>query len=282
MNVFKTAVLLSLLTLLLIWTGNVVAGSRGAAVAFCFALVLNVISYWYSDKIVLSMYRAENINDSAYPAIFKMVKKLTEEARLPAPKVYLVRSQTANAFATGRNPRHAAVVLTEGIINLLSEDELEGVLAHEISHIKNRDILISSVVATLAGAVFFLANMARFSAMFGNFGGRSRRDGNLAGLLLISIVAPLAALLIQLAISRSEEFRADNKGALLSRKPLYLASALEKLHAMTARKPLAANPTTAHMFIVNPLTGGGISSLFSTHPPVAQRVERLRKIAREI
>jgi heat shock protein HtpX len=281
MSVFKTTLLLTLLTFLLVWIGNIVAGTPGMLVAFCFALILNMVSYWYSDKIVLSMYRAREITPSEYPKIFEIVRKLTKEAHLPMPKLYLIPSQTPNAFATGRNPQHAAVAVTQGILDMLNDDELEGVLSHELSHVMNRDILIASIAATLAGAIFLLANIARFSAIFGGFGGR-RRDGNLIGLLIVSIVAPLAALLIQLAISRSEEFRADRRGALLSKKPLSLASALKKLQAMSQKRPLAANPTTAHMFIVNPLRGGGISALFSTHPSVEQRVKRLEEIAKEI
>lgn len=281
MNVFKTTLLLTLLTLLLVWIGKIVAGAQGMLVAFCFALILNMVSYWYSDKIILSMYHAKEITYTTHPRIFEIVKRLVREAHLPMPKLYLIPTQAPNAFATGRSPQHAAVAVTQGILNLLEDDELEGVLAHELSHVKNRDILISSITATLAGAIFLLANIARFSAIFGGIGGR-RRDGNLIGLLIISIVAPLAALLIQLAISRSEEFRADKKGALLSKKPLSLAGALKKLQAMSQRKPLAANPTTAHMFIVNPLSGKGFTALFSTHPPVEQRVKRLEKIAQEI
>jgi len=281
MNVFKTTLLLTLLTLLLVWIGRMIAGTQGMLVAFCFVLILNMVSYWYSDKIVLSMYRAREITYSQDPRVFEIVKRLTTEAHLPMPKIYLIPSQALNAFATGRNPQHAAVALTQGILDLLKDDELEGVLAHELSHVKNNDILISSVAATLAGAIFLLANIARFGAIFGGIGGR-KRDGNLIGLLIISIVAPLAALLIQLAISRSEEFRADKKGALLTKKPLSLASALEKLQALSLKKPMAANPTTAHMFIVNPLNGKGITALFSTHPPIEQRVKKLEEIAREI
>lgn len=281
MNVFKTTLLLTLLTLLLVLIGRMIAGMQGMLVAFCFALILNMVSYWYSDKIVLSMYRAREITYSQDPRVFEIVKRLATEAHLPMPKIYLIPSQALNAFATGRNPQHAAVALTQGILDLLKDDELEGVLAHELSHVKNKDILISSVAATLAGAIFLLANIARFGAIFGGIGGR-KRNGNLIGLLIISIVAPLAALLIQLAISRSEEFRADKKGALLSKKPLSLVSALEKLQTMSQRKPMAANPATAHMFIVNPLNGKGVTALFSTHPPIEQRVKRLEKIAQEI
>ncbi|MFH1856237.1 MAG: zinc metalloprotease HtpX [Candidatus Omnitrophota bacterium] len=281
MNILKTAVLFTLLTLLLIWVGRVVAGTQGMLVAFCFALILNVVSYWYSDKIVLAMYRAKEIGYSQNPKIFNIVKKLTEQANLPMPKLYVIPAQTPNAFATGRNPHHAAIAVTEGILSLLNEDELEGVLAHELAHVKNRDILISSVVATVAGAIFLLANIARYSAIFGGVGGR-RRDSNVIGLLIVSIVAPISAMLIQLAISRAGEFRADRKGALLSKKPLSLASALEKLHFLSQRKPLSSNPTTAHLFIVNPLSGKGIAALFSTHPSVGTRIEKLKQIAKEI
>lgn len=278
MNIVKISVLFCLLTILLIWIGGLVAGTSGMLTAFCFALIMNFVTYWYSDKIVLNMYRASKINPQDYPKFYNIVKKLSVEAGLPVPQLYLVPVKTPNAFATGRNPQHSAVAVTQGILDILDDDELEAVLAHEMSHIKNRDILIGSAAAAIAGAVFFLANTARFNAMFGR-----RRDSNLLGLLAVTILAPIAAMIIQLAISRSGEFRADKAGSLLSKKPLFLASALRKLHAMSAeRNPLSANPATAHMFIVNPLSAKGISSLFSTHPNIEQRIERLQKIAREL
>lgn len=278
MNIVKITVLFCLLTVLLVWAGGMAAGTSGMLIAFCFALIMNFVSYWYSDKIVLNMYRASKINPQDYPKFYGIVKKLSAEAGLPVPQLYLVPVKTPNAFATGRNPQHSAVAVTQGILDILDDNELEAVLAHEISHVKNRDILIGSAAAAIAGAVFFLANMARFNAMFGR-----RRDSNLLGLLAMAILAPLAAMIIQLAISRSGEFRADRAGALLSKKPLFLASALRKLHAMSAEKnPLSANPATAHMFIVNPLSAKGISGLFSTHPNIEQRIERLQKIAREL
>lgn len=285
MNMFKTAVLLTALTLLFIWIGGAIGGRGGMVIAFIFALVMNFVSYWFSDKIVLAMYRAQEAAEIEVPAVFRIVRSLTQKANLPMPKVYIIPTDTPNAFATGRNPSHAAVAVTDGILRLLNEDELEGVLAHELAHVKNRDILISTIVATIAGAIFMLANMARWAAIFGGFGGRDRRGGggNVLALLLVAIVAPIAALLIQLAISRAREYQADQSGGRISGNPLGLANALRKLHAGVHRFPMRqANPTTAHMFIVNPLTGKGMVSLFSTHPPMEQRVARLEDLSRRI
>jgi len=278
MNIFKTIVLLTALTLLLVWVGGAIGGRGGMMIAFTFAVVLNFVSYWYSDKIVLMMYKAQPATETEVPGIFRIVRALTEKAKLPMPKIYVIPAPTPNAFATGRNPSHAAIAVTDGILQLLNEDELEGVLAHELAHVKNRDILISTVVATIAGTIFMLANMAKWAAIFGGRGGR--RGGNALGLLAVAIVAPIAALLIQLAISRSEEYRADARGGKMSGKPLGLASALQKLHSSAQRLPMKnASPTTAHMFIVNPLSGRGMMSLFSTHPPVEKRVARLEEMA---
>lgn len=284
MNMFKTAVLLTALTLLFIWIGGMIGGRGGMIIAFMFALVMNFVSYWFSDKIVLAMYRAQEATEMEVPAIFRIVKNLTQKANLPMPKVYIIPTDTPNAFATGRNPSRAAVAVTDGILRLLNEDELEGVLAHELAHVKNRDILISTIVATIAGAIFMLASMARWAAIFGGFGGRDRRGGgNVLALLLVAIVAPIAALLIQLAISRAREYQADQSGGKISGRPLGLANALRKLHAGVRRFPMRqASPTTAHMFIVNPLTGRGMASLFSTHPPMEQRVARLEDLSTRI
>jgi len=277
MNMFKTMVLLTALTLLLVWVGGMIGGRNGMMFALVFAAVMNIGAYWFSDKIVLMMYRAKEAVEAEVPAVYRIVRNLTQAAGLPMPRVYIVPGPTPNAFATGRSPKRAVVAVTEGILQLLNEDELEGVIAHELAHIKNRDILISSIVATVAGAIFMLANMARWAAIFG-IGGRGGRrgGGNAIGLLAVAIVAPIAAMLIQLAISRSEEYRADASGGRISGKPLGLANALRKLHAGNKRFPIrGASPTTAHMFIVSPLNGGGMLRLFSTHPPVEERVARL-------
>ena len=279
MNVFKTTVLLVCLTLLLILVGGLVGGRSGMVFALVLAAVMNFTSYWFSDKIVLKIYRAQKIEEKDDPRLYRIVRTATQNARLPMPQVYVIPTDSPNAFATGRNPNHAAVVATHGILKILDDDELEGVISHELAHIKNRDILTASVVATIAGAIGMLAFMARWAAIFGGYGSDSNRGGGL-GLLVTAIVAPIAAMLIQLAISRSREYAADQGAASISHKPLALAQALEKLQNASKRIPLEANPSTAHLFIVNPLRGGGIASLFSTHPPVKERVARLRKMAR--
>jgi heat shock protein HtpX len=277
-NTIKTAVLLAALTVLFILLGGWLGGEQGMLVAFGFAVLMNFGSYWWSDKIVLWMYGAQEVSEAQAPQLHALVRGLVQRAGLPMPRVYLIPTDTPNAFATGRNPEHAAVAATEGILRILSPDELEGVMAHELSHVRHRDILISTVAATLAGAIMMLARMAQFAAFFG--GGRGRDDeeggGNWIGMLLLAILAPLAAMLIQMAISRSREYLADQGGAQLSRKPWALADALEKLERGATALPMEANPSTAHMFIVNPLTGGSFLSLFSTHPPTAERVARLR------
>lgn len=285
MNFLKTAFLLTTLTLLLMLVGRALGGEQGMFAAFLFAALMNVGAYWFSDKLVLALYRAQPLNEAEAPHIYRIVQRLTERAEMPMPRIYRIPSQTPNAFATGRNPRHAVVAVTQGILELLNEDELEGVLGHELSHVKHRDILIASVAATIAGAVNLLSSMARWALMFGG----GRRDTNDRGrganpfvLLVMAIVAPLAALLIQLAVSRSREFHADEGGARLAGNPLYLASALRKLEAGVRRIPmLEASPTTAHLFIVNPLRGEGIVKLFSTHPPLEERIERLERMARQ-
>jgi heat shock protein HtpX len=248
--------------------------------ALIFAGVMNFVSYWFSDKIVLAMYHAKEVSEAESPEFYGLVRQLTVQAGLPMPKVYIIPSDTPNAFATGRNPEHAAVAATSGILRILSREELMGVMAHELSHVKHRDILISTIAATVAGAITYLAHMAQWAAIFG--GGRDRDDdgGGMLGLLVMAIVAPLAALLIQMAISRSREYDADKGGAAMSGNPLYLANALRKLESANRQLPMQeATPSSAHMFIVNPLSGGGLASLFSTHPPMEERVKRLEEMA---
>lgn len=273
MNTLKTTFLMALLTVLLVFLGNAIGGQSGAMIAFILAAGMNFFSYWYSDKIVLRTYRAQEVSEAQAPQLYTIVRRLSQRAHLPMPKVYIIPNDTPNAFATGRDPNHAAVAVTEGIMRMLSEDELEGVIAHELAHIKNRDILISSVAATIAGAI----NMLYYFGLF--FGGSDDDDGNpIVGLLMI-IIAPIAAMLIQIAISRSREFGADRVGAGICGKPMSLASALENLERGVERIPMNATPTSAHMFIVNPLRGGGIRSLFSTHPSTQERVRRLREMS---
>lgn len=273
MNTLKTTFLMALLTVLLVFLGNAIGGQSGAMMAFILAAGMNFFSYWYSDKLVLRTYRAQEVSEAQAPQLYTIVRRLSQRAHLPMPKVYIIPNDTPNAFATGRDPNHAAVAVTEGIMRMLSEDELEGVIAHELAHIKNRDILISSVAATIAGAI----NMLYYFGLF--FGGSDDDDGNpIVGLLMI-IIAPIAAMLIQMAISRSREFGADRVGAGICGKPMSLASALENLERGVERIPMNATPTSAHMFIVNPLRGGGIRSLFSTHPSTQERVRRLREMS---
>lgn len=283
MNTLKTVFLMTLMTLLFIFVGQLVGGRQGMIVALVFAAIMNLVTYWFSDKIVLSMYRARSIQEGDNPRLYSIVRRVATSARLPMPKVYIIPTDTPNAFATGRNPQHSAVAVTQGIMKILDEDELEGVLSHEMAHIRNRDILTGTIVATLAGAISMLAMMARWGAIFGGFGGRDNENrGGGLGLLIMAIVAPLAALIIQMAISRSREYSADATGAANSHKPLALASALRKLEYASKRIPMDAKPSTAHLFIVNPLTGGGLTNLFSTHPPIQERVARLEKMARGI
>jgi len=282
-NTLKTMFLLTLMTLLLVFVGGLLGGNQGMVVALIFAAVMNFATYWFSDKIVLATYRARPVVEASHPRLYSVVRRAASAAHLPMPKVYVIPVGTPNAFATGRNPRHSAVAVTDGILRILDEDELEGVISHEMAHIRNRDILTGSIVATLAGAISMLAFMARFAAIFGGFGGRDSdsRGGGL-GLLIMALVAPLAALLIQMAVSRSREYAADRTGAINSHKPLALANALKKLEYAARRVPLEAKPSTAHLFIVNPLSGRGMASLFSTHPPVQERVARLEAMAKGI
>jgi heat shock protein HtpX len=264
------------MTALIVWIGQYFGGRQGMIIALLIAAGMNFFSYWFSDKIVLKMYRAQEVSPEQAPQVYGMVKTLAENAGLPMPKVYVIPKDAPNAFATGRNPEHAVVAVTQGLLNRMDHDEVKGVLAHELAHVKNRDILIGSVAATMAGAIMVLAHMARFSALFGGRGGDGDRGGGAIGLIAMSIIAPLAAMIIQMAISRSREYLADSTGAAFAGTSEGLASALEKLGQYSKRIPLDANPSTAHMFIVNPLSGRSMMSLFSTHPPLEERIARLR------
>ena len=280
MNMLRTTVLMALLTGLLVMAGAAIGGKSGMTFALVMAGVMNFVSYWFSDRIVLAMYGAHEVTEAEQPGLYSMVRQLAVQAGMPMPRVYIIDSETPNAFATGRNPEHAAVAATTGILRILSREELMGVMAHELTHVRNRDILISSIAATIAGAITYLAHMAQWAAIFGS--GRDRDEeggGGAIGMLAMAIIAPLAAMLIQMAISRSREYGADRGGAEISGNPLYLAGALRKLEMANHQIPMDANPATAHMFIVNPLTGGGIMSLFSTHPPIDERVRRLEEMA---
>jgi heat shock protein HtpX len=282
MNQFKTYILMALLTVLLVWIGYQVGGRDWAIIALVFAGVMNFSVYWFSDRIVLKMYRAKETTEAEEPVLHRIVRELALRGGLPMPKVYVITKDAPNAFATGRNPQHAAVAVTTGIKQLLTEEELKGVLAHELSHIRHRDILIGTVAATIAGAISMIATMARFGAMFGGLGGDNREGGGIAQLvaiLVLTTLATIAAFLIQMAISRSREYHADEGGARLAGNPLYLARALAKLDAGAKRIPMQVNPSTAHMLIVNPLRGKGIQSLFSTHPPIEERIRRLEEMS---
>jgi heat shock protein HtpX len=287
MNGFRTTILLAALTALVVWIGHMVGGPNGAVLALVMAGAMNFFSYWFSDKIVLKMYGAQEITANDDPELYGIVRDLTVRAGLPMPKVYIIPEETPNAFATGRNPEHAAVAVTQGIRRILNKRELSGVLGHELSHVKHRDILISSIAATLAGAISYLAYMAQWAAIFGG-GSRDREEGgsNIFSLLFMMIVAPLAAMLIQMAVSRSREYMADEGGAKVSGDPLALASALRKLEMGAQNIPLqvsdATANSTAHMFIVNPLTVGGLAKLFSTHPPMEERIARLEAMAKDL
>jgi heat shock protein HtpX len=278
-SVFKTGLLLAVLTAMLVLAGGAIGGQEGMLVAFVFALAMNFFSYWFSDKIVLRMYGAQVVDEAQAPGLYTMVRRLTTRAGIPMPKLYVIPSDTPNAFATGRNPQHAAVAVTEGIMRVLDDEELEGVLAHEISHVTNRDVLISTIAATLAGAITYLAHMAQWAAIFG---GRSQDDedrgSNPLVMMAFAMLAPLAAMLVQFAVSRAREFQADASGARLAGRPWPLAKALEKLEVASHMRPMPANPATAHLFIVNPLTGQSLMRLFSTHPSTEERVARLRSM----
>jgi heat shock protein HtpX len=279
MNTLKTALLLTSLTLFLLFVGQYFGGRNGMLVALAIAVAMNFFSYFYSDKLALSMYRAQPATREQLPRVYSVVEQMTQRIGLPMPKIYVIPSESPNAFATGRNPKHASVAVTQGILNLLSDEELAGVLAHELGHVRNRDILTSSIAATLAGAITILAHTGRFAMIFGGggYGGsdRDRNGGGIAALFML-ILAPIAATLIQLAVSRSREYEADATGAHMTGNPYALASALQKLDAYSHRLPMAATPSTAHLFIVAPLiSGASFANLFSTHPPIAKRIERL-------
>ena len=281
MNQLKTFLLMALLTILFIWVGSLLGGREGATFALILAAAMNLGTYWFSDKIVLAMYRAREVTEAEAPGLYRIVRELATKASMPMPRVYVIESDSPNAFATGRNPQHAAVAVTTGIMRLLDEEELKGVIGHELSHIRHRDILIGTIAATIAGALSYLAMMARWSIFFGGFGGDDEEGGgNIFLMMILTTLAAFAAMLIQLAISRSREYYADEGGARLCGNPLYLARALGKLDMAARRIPLEANPATAHMFIVNPLRGGGIMTLFSTHPPIEERIRRLEEMAR--
>ncbi len=273
----KTALLLGAMSGLLLAIGGAFGGSGGLTIAFVLALGMNAFSYWFSDKMVLRMYKAQLVGEEH--SLYRIVARMAQRANLPMPKVYIIPDESPNAFATGRDPNHAAVAATEGILRLLPEAELEGVIAHELTHVKNRDILISSVAATLAATIMYVARMAQFAAIFGGGGGgggdRDRRGSNPIALLATIILAPLAAMLIQMAISRQREFAADRGGAEIAGTPTGLASALQHIESYSKQLPMHADPSTAHMFIMKPFTGGGIMNMFSSHPPTAERVRRL-------
>lgn len=282
MNTFRTAVLMAALTVLLVLAGGALGGRQGLIFAFVFAGLLNFGSYWFSDKIVLKMYQAREITRQEDPELYDIVSELASRANLPMPKVYVCPQGTPNAFATGRNPKHAAVAVTRGIRQILSREELSGVLGHELAHVHHRDILIGSIAAMIAGAITFLASMARFAFIFGGLGGGNRNkrsEGNIFAYIIMMVLAPIAAMLIQMAISRSREYAADASGAKISGNPLWLASALRKLQIANKQIPMNANPSTAHMFIMNPLRHGGIQNLFSTHPRTEDRIARLEEMA---
>ena len=276
-NALKTALLLGLLTGFMILVGDWLGGQRGMVMALGFAAVMNFVSYFFSDKIALMTYHAQPVTREQLPRVYEVVERITQRQGLPMPKIYVIPTDSPNAFATGRNPSHASVAVTQGILNLLDDEELEGVLAHELGHVRNRDILISSIAATLAGAITILARMAYWGALFGGLGGRDREDRGGGGIsaLFMLILAPIAAMLIQLAVSRSREYAADATGAHFTGNPYALARALQKLDAYSKRIPMVASPSSAHLFIVQPLLGMNFASLFSTHPPIRRRIERL-------
>lgn len=281
-NTLKTVALLAALTALFIFVGRLIGGNGGMVIAFVFAVIMNFGAYWFSDKIALSMSGAHEVSYQEAPELHRLVDQLAAYARLPKPRVYVIDNPSPNAFATGRDPAHAAVAVTSGILRILNTQELGAVLAHELGHVRNRDTLVMTIVATLAGAITMLAHLAQWTLMFGGLRGDDDEGGglgSLAGGLLMIFLAPIAAMIIQLAISRAREYGADSAGARITGQPLALASALEKLEAGVHRLPMAANPSTAHLYIVNPFAGGVIAGLFSTHPPIAERVARLREMA---
>ncbi len=277
MNTMKTGILLTALTLFFIWIGGMLGGSSGMTIALLIALGMNFFAYWFSDKMILKMYKAQEVSETQAPELYSIVRRLAGRAELPMPKVYVIHEGQPNAFATGRNPDHAAVAVTTGLMDILSYDELAGVIAHELAHIKHRDILIGTIAATIAGAISYIAQMAQWAMIFG---GRDEEEGeNPIVAFVMMIVAPIAAMLIQMAISRSREYHADRGAALLTGNARHLSGALRKLHSASERlQPMHASPSTSHLFIVNPLSGGGIANLFSTHPPIAERIEKLESM----
>jgi heat shock protein HtpX len=279
MNYIKTFFLLVTLTLILIWAGAALGGKQGMTIALIFAVGMNFFAYWFSDKIVLKMYRAKEVSESEKPELYGIVRRLAQKAEIPMPKVYIMEQDQPNAFATGRNPKHAAVAVTTGIMRILSQEELQGVIGHELTHVKHRDILISTIAATIAGAISYLAHMAQWAMIFGGRRGDDDEGGSPIAAIAMMIVGPIAALIIQMAISRSREYAADIGGAKLAGNPRYLSGALRKLHSASQKIHMDANPATSHMFIVNPLSGGGILKLFSTHPPIEERISRLESMS---
>lgn len=280
MNTFKTFMLLTIMTLFFVWVGGFLGGRTGMTFALIFAAIMNLSAYWFSDKVILKMYKAREVTEAEVPELYSIVRRLTQKAAMPMPKVYIIDADQPNAFATGRNPKHAAVAVTNSIMGLLSPEELEGVIGHELTHIRHRDILVSSVAATIAGAITFLAQMAQWAFIFGGFGrGSNDEGGNPFVALLMMIVAPIAAMIVQMAISRSREYAADAGGARITGNPRYLASALRKLDTASGKIPMKATPATSHLFIVNPLSGKKVAKLFSTHPPVEERIARLEAMS---
>jgi len=280
MNYIKTFFLLVTLTLILIWAGAALGGKQGMTIALIFAVGMNFFAYWFSDKIILKMYRAKEVSESEKPELYGIVRRLAQKAEIPMPKVYIMEQEQPNAFATGRNPKHAAVAVTTGIMRILSQEELQGVIGHELAHVKHRDILISTIAATIAGAISYLAHMAQWAMIFGGHRRDDDEGGSPIAVIAMMIVGPIAALIIQMAISRSREYAADMGGATLAGNPRYLSGALRKLHSASQKIRMDANPATSHMFIVNPLSGGGILKLFSTHPPIEERISRLESMSR--
>ncbi len=272
--------LLVSLTLILIWAGGALAGKQGMTIALIFALGMNFFAYWFSDKIVLKMYRAKEVTEAKAPELYQIVRRLAQKAELPMPKVYVIEQDQPNAFATGRNPAHAAVAVTTGIMRILTREELEGVIGHELAHVKHRDILISTIAATIAGAISYLAYMAQWALIFGGHSSDDDEGGNPLAAVIMMIVGPIAAMIVQMAISRSREYAADEGGAHISGNPRHLSGALRKLHMASEKIHMNANPATSHMFIVNPLSGGGLMKLFSTHPPIEERISRLESMDR--
>ncbi len=279
MNTFKTFMFLLVLTLFFIWIGGLIGGKTGMTIAIIMAAMMNFFAYWFSDKVVLAMYRAKEVTESEAPELYSIVRTLAQKAGMPMPKVYIIHEEQPNAFATGRSPKHAAVAVTTGIMRLLSPEELAGVIGHELAHIKHRDILISTIAATIAGAISYLAQMAQWALIFGGWRREDDEGGHPIVALLMMIIAPIIALIVQMAISRSREFAADEGGAKIAGNPRFLASALRKLQWASEKIPMNANPATSHMFIVNPLSGKSLIKLFSTHPPIEERIARLEAMS---